>query len=126
MCGELIRTKQVTVFISVICGLHTGIKQLKDTIKGGPFNPEVVVGDSLTEKDQCFTDQSEVFSSDSERERAKQITFEYGKKLKQQPLGYKNSQLLVVFPDNCPNNTLPILWKESTGKVKWTPLFKRN
>lgn len=127
MCGELIHNKQVTIFISAICGLDRGIKELEKAIKKVPFDAKVVVSDSLTEVDQCFTDQSEVFSSPSERERAKQIAWEYGKKLKERPpLGYRNSQLLVAFYDNCPNNTLPILWKESTGKVKWTPLFKRN
>ena len=126
MCGELIHDKQITVFISAICGLHLGKERLENAIKKVPFNAEVIVSDLLTEADQCFSDQSEVFSSPSERDRAKRIALEYGKKLKERPFGYKNSQLLVAFRDNCPNNTLPILWKESTGKVKWTPLFKRS
>ncbi len=126
-CGELIRDKQVKVFISVICGLHIGIKKLEDAINDVPFDAEIIVSDYLDEADQCFTDQSKIFGSPSDRDRAKQIALEYGKKLKERPpLGYRNSQLLVAFYDNCPNNTLPILWKESTRKVKWTPLFKRN
>ena len=126
MCGELIRDKQVRVFISAICGLHIGIEKLENAIKNVLFDAEIIVSDFLIQTDQCFSDQSEVFSSSSERDRDKQIALEYGKKLKQRPLGYKDSQLLVAFHDNCPNNTLPILWKELTGKVKWTPLFKRN
>ena len=127
MCGGLIRDKQVTVFIFAICALHTGKEKLENAIKKVPFDAEVVVNDLLTEADQCFTDQSEVFSSPSERDRAKQIALEYGGQLeKRQPLGYKDSQLLVAFYDNCPNNTLPILRKESTENVKWMPLFKRS
>ena len=127
MCGELIRDRQVKVFISAICGLHIGIEKLENAIKDMSFDAKIIVSDFLDETDQCFTGQSKVFDSLSEQERAKQIALKYGKTLKARPpLGYKNSQLLVAFYDNCPNNTLPILWKESTGKVKWTPLFKRN
>ena len=127
MCGKLISGNEVTVFISAICGLHTGIDKLEKAIAKVPFDAEVVDADRLTEADQCFTKRSEVFSSEGERDSAKQIALQKGKELeRKQPLGYDNSQLLVAFHDSCPNNTLPILWKESTGKVKWTPLFKRN
>ena len=127
MCGELLKEKQVKVFISAICGLHIGIEKLQAAIEKVPFEAEVFVSDSLTEADQCFSYESEVFPSLKDRETAKGIALEIGKQLeKKTPLGFQNSQLLVVFADSCPNNTLPILRKESTGKVKWRPLFKRN
>ena len=123
-CGGLIKRNNVKVFISAICGLHIGMCKLRNAIEEVPFKAEVIVGDPLTE---CFSDQSEVFSSTEDQRKAKLIAREYGQKLeKKHPLGYQNSQLLVVFHDNCPNNTLPILWKESTGKIQWTPLFKRS
>ena len=127
MCGKLICEKQVTVFVSAICGLGTGIDKLRDAIKLVPFNAEDNVGDFLTDTDRCFSDQFPAFSSPEVRNRARQIAWEYGKKLeKNHPLGYQDSQILVVFHDNCPNNTLPILWKEPKGKPKWSPLFKRT
>ena len=126
-CGELLKEKQVKVFISAICGLHIGIEKLQVAINNVPFDAEVLVSDPLTETDRCFSDESEVFTSPNDREKAKGIALEIGKKLEKKcPLGFQDNQLLVVFSDNCPNNTLPILWKESTGKVNWTPLFKRN
>jgi len=126
-CGELLKQKQVKVFISAICGLRLGIEKLEDAIKKVPFEAKVLVSDYLTEADQCFSNESEVFPSPKDRKKAKDIAFEIGKKLeKKTPLGFQNNQLLVVFSDNCPNNTLPILRKEFTGKPKWRPLFKRN
>lgn len=46
------------------------------------------------------------------------------------PLGYKDSQYLIAFENNTPNNTLPIIWagndSESMAGVKWIPLFPRK
>lgn len=36
-------------------------------------------------------------------------------------LGYKNSQALIVFAYNPPNNTLPIIWSSNN----WIPLYPR-
>ena len=127
-CGELLRKKNVKVFISAICGLNRGIEKVKSKIKKVPFEADVIVGDPLSERDQCFSGRSKVFSSPDDRQKAKQIVSHYGQKLeKKHPLGYQDGQLLVVFQDNCPNNTLPILWKElNTSQVKWRSLFKRT
>ena len=126
-CGELLKEKQVQVFISAICGLHIGIEKLQSAIEKVSFETEVFVSDYLTESDQCFSEESEIFSSPQDRENAKGIALEIGKQIeKKTPLGFQDSQLLVVFYDNCPNNTLPILWKEPTSKIEWTPLFKRK
>src|ERR1035437_630588 len=37
------------------------------------------------------------------------------------PLGYDNSQALIIFAYNPPNNTLPIIWSSKN----WQPLFPR-
>lgn len=39
------------------------------------------------------------------------------------PLGYGNSQSLIVFEHSAPNNTLPIIW---STKNSWIPLFPRS
>jgi hypothetical protein len=38
------------------------------------------------------------------------------------PLGYYNSQSLIVFAHSTPNNTLPIIWSDLDG---WSPIFPR-
>jgi hypothetical protein len=39
------------------------------------------------------------------------------------PLGFENSQGLIVFEHSVPNNTLPIIW---SSKNNWIPLFARS
>lgn len=125
-CGTLLEEQKIKVFISAICGFHMGIERLEDAIEKVPFEAEVIVSDLLTEIDQCFSFTSEIFSSSDDRNRAKQIVLEHGRLLtKRHPLGYEDTQLLVAFHDNCPNNTLPILWCNSTREKQWIPLFKR-
>lgn len=57
-----------------------------------------------------------------------QELFSIGKPPIAHPLGFENSQALVVFPYNPPNNTLPIIWSAKdyvpSGK-KWIPLYPR-
>lgn len=61
--------------------------------------------------------------------KARKIAETIGASLeKRHPLGWEDSEALVVFPDNTPNNTLPILWKAGAkvdGK-EWHPLFPRH
>jgi hypothetical protein len=41
--------------------------------------------------------------------------------------GYKDSQMLMGFHHNTPNNTLGIMWHDSAfgGSLQWQPIFKR-
>lgn len=68
------------------------------------------------------------FASKDEWERARALCQDIGSRIdKRRPLGYGGQGLLVVFPTNTPNNTIPLLRshsKSSTGK-KWAPLFER-
>jgi len=39
-------------------------------------------------------------------------------------LGFRDSQLLIGFHHNTPNNTLPVLWYDE-AMMKWFPIFRR-
>jgi len=65
-----------------------------------------------------------IFPEHIERQKAESICKKIGATLeKRHPLGFSDCQSRVVFPTTCPNNSLPILWKETST---WKPLFKRG
>lgn len=78
----------------------------------------------LDESYKCFSDRSRFFEGEKTdfKMQCKTISEEYGKRLSQIPLGYKDCQMLLGFHHNTPNNTLPIFWYEGDG---WEPIFKR-
>lgn len=68
------------------------------------------------------------FASKDEWERARALCQDIGSKIdKRRPLGYGGQGLLVVFPTNTPNNTIPLLRSHSKPAqgAKWYPLFER-
>jgi len=116
-----------------IVGLRDGIKELKNS---GLFE-NVLITEEIQNK--AF-DTGDIFDAE-ESGMAKEMAFELGKQLTKDmknvdPLGYKNSEALVFFGHNNPNNSLPIFWAsgkckllESVGEsteIKWTPLFPRK
>lgn len=60
------------------------------------------------------------------------ICQKYGEKLyPKHPLGYDDSQLLIAFEYNTPNNTLPIIWSSTNNESSnietiWHPIFERR
>ncbi|MDR6406119.1 MULTISPECIES: hypothetical protein [Chryseobacterium] len=61
----------------------------------------------------CFDYGQHLFSTFDERTR---VTTKH-------PLGYGDSQSLIIFNHSTPNNSLPIIW---SNKNSWTPLFIRS
>jgi uncharacterized protein len=118
----------IKVYITAITGYSKAIDKINEKALDIGLDCEILVADILDERDSCFSINSNVFPDDNERTKAYEICNEYGKKIaKKIPLGYDNLQSLIVFPDNCPNNSLPILWKKLSKPVfSWQPLFERN
>lgn len=90
----------------------------------------VISAKILSDEYKAFSPRSHYFTDTDVRERLKGICAKYGKRLyPKHPLGYENSQSLLVFPHNVPNNTLPIIWagpeSESEEGVVWKPVWKR-
>ncbi len=76
---------------------------------------------------KVFSESSRYFSNSEvgELDESKDMIERIGLKLyKKHPLGYNNTQLLLAFFYNTPNNTLPIFWKEQKQFFS-DPIFKR-
>jgi|GEM_PF-6685175 len=90
----------------------------------------VIAAKILSEEYKAFSDKSQWFQNSTERDAIRNICKEYGKKLYPKgPLGYDDSQCLLVFPHTVPNNTLPVVWagpkSESNPTIVWRPLRAR-
>ena len=83
---------------------------------------------------KAFASGSSVFGYRPKMKPIRQFCYEYGlellkifdketNKIVAYPLGFNNSQSLVVFAHSVPNNTLPIIW---SSKNNWQPLFPRT
>lgn len=124
-CGEAIYKRNIKVVIATVCGLESGKEAIEKQALQLPFNVEVYICDTLNDSNRCFTEESSFFENELDRNKAKEIALKYGTKIqKRNPLGYDEGQLIVVFPDTCPNNSLPILWCSSDPS--WFPLFRRH
>jgi hypothetical protein len=83
--------------------------------------------DLLSDRDFAFS-RNGIWEDADESARAKALCTDIGSWIyRDNPLGYGDQGLLVVFPDTCPNNSLPILHSDahSASKKKWRPLFPR-
>lgn len=117
------------VYLICIAGMDFGIKNIS------PKFDNIFIPKSNTYKKAFSSDASYFGYRNFEKHR--QLAYEYGSKLtkpynlksgnKKYPnaLGFTNSQALVGFFYGCPNNTLPIFWKESDNSIKWSSLLPR-
>lgn len=118
--------RQRVVYVSVFA-FERGL----DRVRGNSGFAQVISGITLSDEERAFGEDSQVFQSVAERRRVREIAEKWGSKLyPQHPLGYDDTQSLVVFQHNTPNNTLPIIWagpnnEKSPGEI-WAPLWQRR
>lgn len=98
-----------------------GINEIKNLV-GGKI--EIFYGELLK---KLFHDDNVVWNKSTvlPKDKIEEICLNYATKLnlsKNDLLGYKDSQLLVVFQDHTPDNTIPLLWLETQD---WKALLKR-
>jgi hypothetical protein len=77
----------------------------------------------MLDSDRCFHESASIFETADDRLVARRLVEELARRFgSKEPLGTGDLEALVVFEHNCPNNTLPLLWRKSN---EWTPLFER-
>jgi hypothetical protein len=120
--GEVLQERGITVFLTCVSGFANAAEAIEAAMPG-TSSLVVHLCDPLSESDRCFSPTSTVFDNAIDRQRAQEIATRIGLRLeKRHPLGYGDCQSLVIFEYNCPNNTLPILWKQTDD---WAALFPR-
>lgn len=111
-------------FLSLFSTSH-GLDRLNES---SMFNGKAECLFELDDSYKSFGSQPRYFSSaPSWMNRAvmKNIAAHYGSLLdKKIPLGYDDSQLLLAFSHNTPDNSLPIFWNEGRAHP-WAPIFLR-
>lgn len=119
---ELIKSKNISIFIVTI----TGFAEAKDVLLSiySNIGLELYISDLLNNQDRSFDINSQIFDKPINSKKAKDICTIKGELIEPKaPLGFGDCQLLIAFPMNCPNNTLPIFWKKTES---WIPLFERS
>jgi hypothetical protein len=111
-------------FYGCVCGFEKGAELVEASANN---RVTVLVAHPFEEKDRTFSVDAGIFQDDRERGIAKALFQKVGGSLERNhPLGHEDSQALVVFPSNVPNNTLPVFYKQGRYEGKlWTPLFPR-
>lgn len=126
-----IRERSLLLLVVVLVAAEKGsAKVFRDIAKykEDDLNVEFRVCEDLNEKHVAFKDDDiGIWADSTEYQKARFLCRRLGSMLSPRaPLGFQDSGLLVVFPDRCPNNSLPILHSQvKSEKLVWQPLFER-
>lgn len=128
---EFIKQRSLLVLVVALVATPKGEqnvnREIQRQLKNG-FSIELRICELLSSSHISFGEDNKNFWDDeTEMAKARSLCLRIGSSIASKaPLGYQDSGLLVVFPDRCPNNSLPVLHSKSTKeKFLWTPLFER-
>lgn len=100
--------------------MDNGYSKISQDISGA-----IILGDLHC---KGFDPHRKVFGSYFKTKAVREMCYKYGEQLyKDCPLGYKNTQSLVLMQHSSPNNTVPVLWSDNQYQGRnWIPLVPRN
>lgn len=100
--------------------MDNGYSKITKDISGA-----VILGDSHC---KGFDPHKKIFGSYFKTKAVREMCYKYGEQLyKGCPLGYENTQSLVLMQHSSPNNTIPVLWSDNQYQGRnWNPLVPRN
>lgn len=100
--------------------MDNGYSKISQDISGA-----IILGDLHC---KGFDPHRKVFGSYFKTKAVREMCYKYGEQLyKDCPLGYKNTQSLVLMQHSSPNNTVPVLWSNNQYQGRnWIPLVPRN
>ena len=106
-------------FVAAIV-MDNGYSKISQDISGA-----VILGDLHC---KGFDPHKKIFGSYFKTKAVREMCYKYGEQLfKDFPLGFKNTQSLVLMQHSSPNNTVPVLWSDKQYQGRnWIPLVPRN
>jgi hypothetical protein len=112
-----------------ITATDVGQEKVREAMEEFPWlDFELRACQPLTDQLFAFRQGNSIWRNANDFDRAYALCSDLGAHIyPESPLGYGDQGLLVVFPETCPNNTLPIIHSSSRreAKRKWVPLFPR-
>lgn len=117
---NIIKNSKIELYYMVLSALEIGFNKVKANT-----NFKIICPQIFGEEYRVFSSFSLVFPQEEKRGSAKKVCEFYGNNLegKKYALGYKDSETLLGFHHNIPNNTLPVIWSDKKG---WASLFPRE
>jgi hypothetical protein len=118
--------RSVFVAYYVLFATTTGIKRVRNETA---FDAARAIYE-LDSSFKCFSGESRYFRTPPagiDRAFCEGMARKYGAKMMGEPdaLGFDDSQLLIGFHHNTPDNTLPIIWFDEPSGAPWKPIFRR-
>ncbi len=119
--------RSIKLVVVALFGTKKGIAKVGRMIETlGSDGLDLQIMEPLEERYFAFAEEPGIWSSKADFHKAKALCLELGTRIySKAPLGYGGLGLMVVFPNTCPNNSLPILHSSSKEPHPWDPLFPR-
>jgi tetratricopeptide (TPR) repeat protein len=121
-------------YYCALVGFSDGVKEIKADAKPSGV-ADIFVAKELLKSDRAFAEENPAWSSQDARLEAKRWAEKIGYQVlggnpnyvpERDKLGWRDSQALVAFSYNVPNNTLPLYWGTGARNGKtWRPLVSR-
>lgn len=114
----------VDVFLLAISAFETGLLRVERAASQLGWQATVHADDLLDDGDRCFHEDSSFFPDANKREEAKALFARFGSLVSARaPVGFGDTEAAICFEYRCPNNSLPVLWRDNAD---WKPLFPRH
>lgn len=124
--GDQLKKLEIPLLVITIIGTEEGEAKVNEVLKEHSDINKIHVAELLENTSIAFPENGFGFWENiDEMHKAKSLCLALGTKIYKKPLGFKDQGLLLVLPETCPNNSLPILFQSKAGKEPWKPLFER-
>ena len=116
--------EDVVIGVAAVAGFASGVEAVRNWEGGCRVRTAV----ELSGENMAFSPEAKVFGTEGERKAARKLFKDIGGVLEpKQPLGFEGCEALVAFEHRCPNNTLPVFYRQGVeyrGRP-WIALFPR-